>query len=393
MKNRRIWWLLVLIGLAVHVHSGSCLATTSQDVSLLEEILQEQLNALDLGEILSYKELIDYDYQEYLPSFTWRDIVGSNASISLVEILTKFIRAIFKEILYNIDLMRQLLVIAVLSAFFRQLQLAYDSKSMGEIAFAVCFLIMIFVGLQSFRSALALATEALDNMVSFMYAILPLMSSLLAAVGGISSATIFHPVLIMTVSGVVQIMRIVQFPLLNISAVLGLVANFSSDFPLSKLASLARHACVMVLSFSLTIFLGVLAVRGAIAPVADGVSLRAAKFITSNVVPVIGSIFSNAVEVIVGGSLLIKNTVGVFGLLVIFFMVTMPILKIWAIVIIYKVIKALIQPICDQRLVDAIGGLESSLTLVMVSLAVVALMFFIALVILIGFGNLAALMR
>lgn len=367
---------------------------STDEVIILEEAISEQLNALELHELTSYLELIDPQYHEYLPELNFRQILNQGLlQINLMELVSGLISTIFKEIVLSSYLMRQLLVIALLSAFFRQLQGSFGSKGITDLAYSVCFLVMVFIGIQSFRTALTLASDSLNNMVSFMYALLPMMSTMLAAVGGITSATIFHPILIAVVGGVASLIRTILFPMLNASAVIGLVANIAPDFPLTRLSGLLRHACTMLLSLVFTVFLGVLAVRGAIAPVADGVALRTAKFVTSNFVPVIGSMFANALEVVVGGSLLIKNTIGVFGLLVIFFLVALPIVKIWAIILIYKIIGALIEPICDARINDALTSLGSSLTLVMVSLATVALMFFIAVTILIGFGNLAAVMR
>ena len=79
--------------------------------------------------------------------------------------------------------------------------------------------------------------------------------------------------------------------------------------------------------------------------------------------------------------------------MLVFFMVALPSLKIWAIIFIYKVTGALLEPICDSRIIKTIASLESSLTLIFISLATVGLMFFIVITILIGFSNFTALMR
>lgn len=375
----------------------ACGRSASADISetlLLQESVKEQLDALGLAELTHYIEKIEPDYHEFLPEIDWQGIFRQGRmKFNLSDLLQRLLQSLFKEVLFSSHLMRQLLVIALLSAFLNRLQFSLESTSMINIAFAVCFLVVIFVGLQSFRAACIIARNSIDEMVSFMYALLPVLSTLLAAVGGITSAAIFHPVLIMVVSGVASLISTVLFPMLNVSAIIGLLANFAIDFPLSRLGGLVKHICTMLLSLVFTVFLGVVTVRGAIAPVADGVGLRAAKFLTGNIVPVIGSMFANAVEVVIGGSLLIKNTIGVFGLLIIFFFAALPIIKIWAIVLIYKVVGALIEPICDKRISEAISGLASSLTLIMVSLATVALMFFLAITILVGFGNLTAAMR
>ncbi len=104
--------------------------------------------------------------------------------------------------------------------------------------------------------------------------------------------------------------------------------------------------------------------------------------------------FADAMEVVVGGSLLIKNGgVGAFGLAIVMFIVASPLLKIWAMLIVYKLVGALLEPICDTRIVQTLGTIESSLALVFAALGTVALMFLLSISILVGIGNLAVFVR
>src|SRR5690606_42087626 len=89
-----------------------------------------------------------------------------------------------------------------------------------------------------------------------------------------------------------------------------------AEFPLSRLSGLLPHGALTVLGLGFTVFLGVMVIRGAIAPVADGVALRAAKFLAGTFIPVVGGMMADAVEVVVGGSLLVKNALGVQVLVV-----------------------------------------------------------------------------
>lgn len=390
-KNSNVKVLFVICCLALFSGAAAALAA---DLDILAESVEEQLRALNLEELIGYVDRIEPDFQEFIPAVNLKTVFTNGLKdINLIDVFNTLVKVLFKEVVFSSQLMRQLLVTALLAAVLNQLQLSVEDKGIINIGLLVCFLVIMYVGLQSFRSALTLAYQSLDDMVSFMYALLPMLATLVASVGGITSAAMFHPVLIAVVSGVAFLIRTILFPLLNVGAVVGLLAHLSPDFPLTRLSGLIKHAATMLLSFAFTIFLGVLAVRGAIAPVADGVALRAAKFLTSNVVPVIGSMFANAVEVVVGGSLLIKNTVGMFGMLIIFFLVALPIIKIWAIVLIYRITAVLIEPISDKRISEAVGSMAGSLTLVMVSLATAALMFFLTITILVGIGNLAAVMR
>lgn len=384
---------LVLIIALFFLVAGTGYAEPTANEELLEESIKNQLDALGLEEVTRYVELVDEDYRQFLPGLELRDILGGGEGVNVGELFRSLMAYLFSEVVVSSHLLRQLLVISVLSALLGQLQTSFGSKSVVDLSFAVCFLILLFVGLQSFRTAVSIATQSIDEMVSFMHALLPMMATLLAAVGGISSAALFHPVLIAVVSSIASLVRLLLFPIISLSAVLGLLAHFSDDFPISRLASLARQASIFVLSSFFVIFSGVMVVRGAIAPVADGLTLRTAKFLTKTFVPVIGGMFADAAEVVIGGSLLIKNGVGIFGLVLIFFLAALPVIKLWAIIFIYKLVGALIQPICDSRIVNALSSLESSLTLIMVALATVALMFFLCITILIGFGNLAVVMR
>jgi stage III sporulation protein AE len=392
-KSRMVF--IILTACLITAWVGESLAASGPDYDeILAQSVQEQLRALELDQLSAFASKIEPDYQQYIPNLDWRAVFSqSSNSFNLIEVLAAMLQTAFKEVIISSRLMRQLLLIGLLTALIRQLQLSVENKELANAAFLVCFLVAIYIGLQSFRAALELAYQTVDDMVSFMYALLPLLSTMVASVGGITSAAIFHPVLITVVSGIAVLIRTILFPLINVSAVIGVVAQIAPDYPLTRLSGLLRHLATMLLSLAFTVFLGVLAVRGAVAPVADGVALRTAKFITSNVVPVIGSMFANAVEVVVGGSLLIKNTIGAFGMVMIFFLVALPIVKIWAIVLIYKLAAALIEPIGDQRVCAAVSSMAGSLTLVMVSLATAALMFFLTVTILVGIGNLAAVMR
>jgi stage III sporulation protein AE len=298
-----------------------------------------------------------------------------------------------REVMVSLALIRQLVVVAALSAILTRLEEAFGDSAVVRLAKAICFLVLIILGLQSFRAAVALAAETIDGMVSFMHAILPTLTALLAAAGGVTSAVVFHPVLVAMVGTVASAVRFILLPLIFGSAAIGLLAHFSEELPLSRLAGLTRQIAVTILGLLCVVFSGVIAVRGAISPIADGVGMRTAKFLTKTLVPVVGGMFADAVEVVAGGSLLIKNAVGVFGLGVVFFMVAVPVLKLWAVVLIYKVVAAVIQPIVDRQVVEAISGLEGSLTLVLAALVTAGLMFFLIITVVVGLGNLTAVMR
>jgi stage III sporulation protein AE len=359
----------------------------------IQESLQAQLEALDLDQLLRFTEYVDEDFRELLPSLDLRDLAAGSAARSPGDLLQRLLRSFLREVYLSMNLLRQLAVIGILAALLERLSGSFGSQMVVDLAFAVCFLILVLLGLQSFSTAAGAAQEAVRTMVEFMHSLLPMLSTLLVAVGGITSAAVFHPLLWALVSTLASLVQRLLLPLILLSTAFSLISQFSSGLAFPKLGGLFRQAVITILGIMFIVFSGFMVVRGAIAPIADGISLRTAKYLTKTLIPIAGGMFADAVEVVVGGSLLIKNAVGVFGLAMILLLVAAPLLKLVAMVFVYKLVGALLEPLCDKRLVQTLAALESSLVLVIIALGTAALMFFLAITILVGLGNLAVFVR
>lgn len=359
-----------------------------------QESIQAQLEALDLAQLLGFSELLEQEYQDFLPGLSWRDLVSEGGSPTApADIFGIILKNFFRELYSSVHFLRQLIVVGILAALLHRLSESFGIETVVELAFAVCFLVLVLLGLQSFQIASAVATDAISTMVEFMHALLPMLTTLLVAVGGITSAAVFHPLLWGMVGTIASFVRYILIPLILLSTAFSLVAHFSRDLSFPKVGSLLKQAVITLLGIAFIIFSGFMVVRGAIAPITDGISLRAAKYLTKTFIPIAGSMFADTLEVVVGGSLLIKNAIGIFGLLMILFLVITPLLKVWAMILVYKLIGTLLEPICDKRIVNALGTMESSLTLVAIALGTVAVMFFLAITIVVGIGNFAVFLR
>jgi stage III sporulation protein AE len=241
--------------------------------------------------------------------------------------------------------------------------------------------------------ALSLGKQTINDMVNFLHAILPLLLSLLVALGGFASAAVFHPIIFMTVSGVGTLIRDILLPLIFLSSILIVVNNITDTFKVSRMSGLLREISIGLLGFFLSIFLGVIIIQGAGAAVADGVSVRTAKFATKNFFPIVGGIFADALDMVIGCSLLIKNSIGTFGVIVVFLICIFPMIKIISIMVIYKIASALVEPLGETKIVKCLNDVGNSLTMIFICVSAVAMMLFIAITIIIGAGNVMVMMR
>jgi stage III sporulation protein AE len=148
-----------------------------------------------------------------------------------------------------------------------------------------------------------------------------------------------------------------------------------------------------VLGVLLTIFLGVISVQGLTSSVTDGLTIRTAKYITGSFVPVVGKALADATDTVISASLLVKNAIGLVGVIIILFLCAFPALKILTLALIYKVTAAIMQPLGDTPIVECLDAIGKSMIYVFAALAAVGLMSFLAITIMLAAGNMTVMMR
>ncbi len=351
---------------------------------------------VDTREIERLLEGLQVEGDEFLPELsveTVLDLIRGRGELSLRELLVGLARYLIRDILSHARLLGQLVVLTVVGAVLWNLQSAFAGDSVGLLAHGVVYLLLVALAVGSFTYAVKLATGVVADLVSFMLALLPVLLTLLAAMGGVASAGLFHPMMVIVIDLVSVLVVDVVIPVLFLAVVLELVTGFSPNFQVSKLAVLLRQGAIVVLGLSLSLFLGIMTVLGAAGAVADGVTLRTAKFVAATFVPVVGKMFADAADVVFGSSLVLKNALGVLGALGIMVVVAFPLLKILSLVVIYRLAAAVVQPIASGQVVGCLTSLGDYLLLLFVAVLTVALMFFVGMAVIVGAGNVMVMLR
>ncbi len=363
-----------------------------------ELIIDEQMNSGEVKKIEN--QLKKYSQQgaseliiEYDPQKLIKDITKGNFGFSLKGILWRTVRFLFEEIYININILIKLMVLVVLCAILRNLQSSFLSESVGELAFYACYVVLVSVIMLSFSTSIGLARDIIDSMVSFMQATVPVLITLLVSGGNITSAGIFQPVLIMIVEVAATIIKNVFIPLIFLATVLSIVNNISDKLQISKLAGFLKQIGGWALGIILTVFIAVISIQGSLGAVVDGVASKTAKFAISTFIPVAGKILADAADAVVGCSLLIKNAAGVAVMIGIIAMCLVPLLKMLALIALYRITCVLIEPVSEKRITNCINDIADSMTFLIGIVASVAFMFLISITAIISAGNISAMIR
>ncbi|MBE9913009.1 stage III sporulation protein AE [Paenibacillus donghaensis] len=362
-----------------------------------DEWIKQQAEMLPKDQVESYWENLMKDYGGFFPDQkvpSFMDILlPGGESFNVKSVLSALGSFMWHEVVYNGKLLVTIVMLSIMSMILETLQSAFERKTVSKVAYSLCYMVIIVLAINSFNVAIGYAKEAIDRMIDFMMAMLPLLFALLASMGNVVTVSVTHPLIIFMINTVGTLIHTLIFPLLFFSAVLHLVSSLSDKYKLTQLANLLRNISVGFLGVLLTIFLGVISVQGITSSVTDGVTIRAAKYVSGSFIPVVGKMFADASDTVISASLLIKNSIGLVGVIIILFLCAFPAVKILVLALIYNVSAAIMQPLGDSPITTCLETIGKSMLYVFAALAAVGLMFFLAITIMLTAGNVTVMMR
>lgn len=360
-----------------------------------DQIILEGLNKIDTNEIEKYWDELINEYGGFFPDNQKEliDLILPSSSFDIQSFIFGLFKYFFYEILYNSKLIGTIIMLTIFSVLLQQIQGAFENNTVSKVGFYVSYMVLIIIAINSFSVALNLAKSAIQDMINLMIALIPVVLALLASSGNFISATLFHPLIIFLINVIGTIIYKVVFPLIFLSSVMYIVSSISDKYQVTQMAKLLRNVSIGLLGVLLTIFLGVVSVQGASASIADGITIRTAKYITSNFVPVVGKMFADASDTVIGASLLVKNAVGLAGVFILLFIVTFPSLKILALAFIYNFSASIMQPLGNNPITDTLSVIGKNLIFIFAALASVSLMFYLAITIIISASNISAMIQ
>ena len=280
-----------------------------------------------------------------------------------------------------------IVVIGIICSLIKNLQSAFSSESISEIAFYACYALMIIVLTRTFIISLDLAKDIITQISGFMSKLLPILVVMLGVAGGFTESATMDPIVLGTTIIIPKIYLNIILPLILITFVLQFTNNISTEPKISNLCSLVKSSVLWIQGLILTVYIGLLTVRGITASTIDAVTLKTAKFTIDNFIPIVGKTFSDAIASVAGYSLIIKNAIGSVGLLVLILIILYPIIKIFLSSIILKISSSLLEPIADKRITKAVFSAGDSLILILSSVLCVSLMFFVLIAMMVSAGK------
>lgn len=252
--------------------------------------------------------------------------------------------------------MVHILLIVIVAAVFTNFSNVFQNKQISEISFYVLYLLLITIGLNSFRILIVSASENLERLIGFMKVLGPVYFLAVAFAAGSSTSILFYNLVLLLIYLVELVILNFLIPFVQVYIVVKVMNNLSEEDYLSKFAELCETVIAWTLKTLLAGVTGVNIIQGLLSPTIDSLK-RSVVGRSAEAIPIVGDAIGGVTEVMLGTAILIKNGIGVAGALVCIGICLVPIIQMAVVTLLYKLIAAMIQPVSDKRIVGCISSI------------------------------------
>ena len=330
------------------------------DLSSLEKFLQESGTEETMG--MGFRELLHL-------------LMEGDAAGLVRTFFDTVKRQLFQEITAGSRCMGQVLVLGLLGAVFANYSSIFSGSQIAETGFYVTYLLVITFLASSFLTGIAVAGELLERLLEFMRALVPTFFLAVSFAGGSITSAAGCSVMLFSMNLTQWLFLQMFLPLIRIHMLLVLAGHLVKEDLFSRATELLEQGIRWGLKTMTGLILGFHMLQGMVVPYADAIKNTPLRRFIS-VIPGVGQGAAAASQMVMGAGVLIKNSIGAGAVIILFVLSLVPLLKLVVLCLLYQGSAAVLQPVCDKRLVSCISAVGTG-TRLLLSLSSSALLLFV----------------
>lgn len=353
----------------------------------LSDAIEDQVEKINLDELENF-----FDNLEDKPENA--DFIGyvygmlkGEYNIDYTSLINYAMNVFFSKVYSVLPVFLNVIAIAVLCGIINNSKGAFLNDEIADVIFLVCFssIILLLSGqIYPLFKNVKNTIESISNLAQIMS---PIIFTLMIGSGGNVSAAIYKPAVTFLTGAIIYTITYVIIPLIGIMAVFSAISNFSCSLKLKKFSDFACSVIKWIMGLIITIFGIFITVHGISGSTFDGISFKAAKYAISNSIPLVGGLLKDGFDLVIAGSVLIKNAVGVSVIIILFYVILSPVLYMAAFSLLLKLTAAVTEPVADNRISDFCTSVSKSVSYLIAVLLTVGLMLFIIVLLIIFSAN------
>ena len=312
---------------------------------------------------------------------TMRDMINGEIPFSSETFFHMVREGISEEFASNKAVFGQVVLLALVSAVLTGFIQVFDHEKVSDVCFYIIYLLVFVLLLKQFRLTSESLEETLDGTVSLMRAVVPSYYIAVTAASGVTSAAVFHQIVLIVIFCVEYIVSVILMPAVNIYVLLAFINLLTKEEVLTKISELLIDGILWAQKSMLAVIVGMQVIQSLVAPAVDTLK-RSLLGKTASVIPGVGNIVNGVTELILGAAVLIRNCFGATALIVLLAFSISPMIHLGMHAFLYKFTGAVLQPVCDSRLVGCFQAVGEGCSLLLKLLFTTQVLFMVTIVIL-----------
>ena len=300
-------------------------------------------------------------------------IISGESAINYSNFFASLFSNLIEMVIKYLPMISLIIAIGVVSNLLQGIKSKFNEKSTSDIISLVCFLSVAILVIGMVTKVSTSTGQAINSMVKQMNILFPILLTLMTGLGATASVGVFKPVVAIISTYVADFFNYFIVPLFMISFVFGVVSNMSNNVKLDKFNSFISSLFKWCVGLIFTLFFAIFSLQGIAVGSFDSLSVRTTKYTIKSYIPIMGGYLADGMDLILTSTLLIKNSIGLVGVLMIISTILSPLLEIVVLSLMLKLVSAVLQPLGNSKTSNFLSSTAKSI--IMLSTAIIAIGF------------------
>ena len=337
-----------------------------------EETLEEQQEEFGISEFIEQAK----EYSgEFFEDIDMNEILENaiKGEVDNQTIFKKIVSLLGGELVDGLTILGSILAIVVIHSILKSVSESLENDSISKLIYYVQYILIVTIVMMNFSDIVQIVKDTCNNLIGFMNILIPLLISLMIYTGSITTSGVLEPIILFLINFIGNMIQTLIIPIVLIFTSLIVISKISDNVQIDKLSNFLKSGVVWFFGIILTIFVAVISLEGTLSSSVDGITAKTTKAVVSSAIPVVGKILGDAVDTVLGCGMILKNAVGIIGIIIVIGICIIPILKLGIFTIAYKFMSAICEPIADKNitsLLDQIGDVYKIFLAILCSVSV-----------------------
>ncbi|MBE6903354.1 MAG: hypothetical protein E7480_01955 [Ruminococcaceae bacterium] len=312
-----------------------CVFAFAVNAENADDIIKRHLEGS--GALDSYEQIPDKTADEIEKYFD-KELTVENVEsfLDFKKFLNYILKSFFKVFKNEAVILGVIVSIILLNKFFKSICSTYFSTTTQYIVDIACVLTLVVSVSVNVTSAASEISKMIEQITTFTQALMPVMATLTASSGEVASSAVVSVFLFMGCQICAYIASHLLLPLVNIYFACVIFESLILDVNFSAIGNLIKKIISIAMGTLLTGFIAMMSLQSVLSGAGDTLAKRGVKFAVGALLPVASGMLSEAMESVFSCANVARSMTGVFGIVVIIFIVITPVLLVLSKYLLFK---------------------------------------------------------